>query len=197
MIPVLLSAALAATLAVPAPRRAPADSVSWKIDVTHSELTFRVRHLVSRVPGTFKEWSGTITADPANWNAGAVTVTIQAASVDTKNDRRDTHLRSPDFFDAATYPTLTFRSTSVTVKDGQVTLAGDLTIRDVTKPVTLTGEFLGLTGEGPGKQRAGFHVGTTINRLDYGLKWNRAVEGGGLLLGDDVQIDIFIEAVRQ
>jgi polyisoprenoid-binding protein YceI len=188
-------AAAAALLAGPAPV-AP-EPVAWKIDVTHSELVFRVRHLVSRVPGYFREWGGTITADPANWNAGSVEIVIQTASIDTRNEKRDTHLRSPDFFDVATHPTMTFRSTAVKVEGQAVTLTGNLTIRGVTKPVTLTGEALGSTGEGPGKQRIGFHVSGKIDRLDYGLTWNRAAEGGGVVLGDEVEIDATIAAVRQ
>ena len=193
MLLVQAAAALAVAAAVPG-TPAPA---TWKIDVTHSELTFRVRHLVSRVNGTFRDWGGTISADPADWNSGSVEVVIQTSSIDTRNEKRDTHLRSPDFFDVANHPTMTFRSTAVRVADGAVTLTGDLTIRGVTRQVTLTGEYLGSTGEGPGKQRIGFHVGTTINRLDYGLTWNRAAEGGGFVLADDVELDLTVAAVRQ
>lgn len=193
-------AALAVAIALPmapmslAPRAmAPG---TYKIDVTHSELTFRVRHLVSRAHGTFRDWNGTIVADPAAWGGGSATIEIRTASIDTRNEKRDTHLKSPDFFDAEKFPLMTFKSTSAEVKGETVTLKGDLTIKDVTKPVVLTGEYLGATGEGP-KQRLGFHVTTKINRLDYGLTWNRAAEGGGLVLGDDVEIDITVAAVRQ
>ncbi|HEX5632285.1 MAG TPA: YceI family protein [Gemmatimonadales bacterium] len=196
MLPHFAQVVTAVALAA-APAPATVEPVTWKIDVTHSELIFRVRHLVSRVPGTFREWSGAIVADPADWNAGSVEIVIQAASIDTRHEKRDTHLRSADFFDVANHPTLTFRSTSVQVSGESVTLKGDLTIRGTTKPVTLTGETLGTIGEGAGKQRVGFHVTTKINRLDYGLTWNRAAEGGGLVLGDEVEIDVTVAAVRQ
>lgn len=197
MLPLFATVSLAATLlAAPAPAAAQ-DSVTWKIDVTHSELTFRIRHLVSRVNGTFRDWSGTISADPANWNAGSVAVAIRTESIDTRNERRDTHLRSADFFDAASHPEIRFTSTSVRVDGSTVTLAGDLTIRGTTKPVTLTGEFLGVTGQGAGKERVGFEVAGKINRMDYGVSWNRAAEGGGVVLGDEVEIRVVIAAVRQ
>ena len=184
----------------PLPRHAPvsavvaaSDTMKWRIDVSHSELTFRIRHLVSRVNGTFREWSGTITGDPADWSKdGAVEVTIQTASIDTRSERRDTHLRSPDFFDAANHPTITFRSRSVRAAGAQLIIEGDLTMRGVTKPVTLTGEVVTVAGE-----RAGFSAQTKINRLDFGVSYNRGVEGGGVLLGDEVTIDLVIAAIRQ
>ena len=170
---------------------------TYKIDVAHSELTFRVRHIVSRAYGTFRDWGGTIVADPSAWGTGSATIEINTASIDTRHEKRDTHLRSPDFFDVEKFPLMTFKSTSAEVNGTAVTLKGDLTIKDVTRPIVLTGEYLGASGaEGP-KQRLGFHVSGKINRLDYGLKWNRALEGGGLVLGDDVEIEITVAAVRQ
>jgi polyisoprenoid-binding protein YceI len=186
-----------AQLHAPAPRAAAVAPATYKIDVTHSELSFRIRHFMSRVSGSFREWNGTITADPASLSGGSVEVTINTASIDTRNERRDTHLRSDEFFDAANHPALTFRSRSVEVQGTQLKLAGDLTIRGVTRPVVLEGEFLGTQGSGPGKERIGFSASTKINRLDYGVSWNRTVEGGGAMLGDEVQIDIAVEAVRQ
>ena len=129
----------------------------------------------------FRVYGGTITADPESWNSGSAQIEIQSASIDTRQAKRDTHLRSEDFFDAVNYPTITFTSTSVEVKGNALTLKGDLTIRGVTRPVVLTGEYLGMTGA-PGKERIGFTATTKINRLDYGVKYNRAVEGGGMLL---------------
>ena len=168
---------------------------TWRIDAGHSELTFRIRHLMSRVSGTFREWSGTIQADPANWAGAAVDVTINTASIDTRNDSRDVDLRSEKFFDAANHPTISFRSTKVETIGTSLRITGELTIRGVTRPVVLEGAVLGVNeGQRP---RAGFEASTTINRLDYGVTYNRIVEGGGTLLGDDVQIDIAIEAVRQ
>jgi polyisoprenoid-binding protein YceI len=191
---VLLAAPLPSAPVTPDSTQAPA---TWKIDKTHSELSFRVRHLVSRVSGTFLDWDGTITADPANWNAGSVAVAIRTASITTNNERRDTHLRSPDFFDAATYPEISFKSTSVKVDGETITLAGDLTMRGVTKPITLTGSYNGIQAGEKGRDRIGFDVSTRINRLDYGVKYNRTVEGGGMLLGDEVTIQVTVAAVKQ
>jgi polyisoprenoid-binding protein YceI len=190
---VLAAAPTAPPPASIAPTAAAADTTKWRIDVAHSELTFRVRHLVSRVSGTFREWSGTITGDPADWSKdGAVEVTIQTASIDTRSERRDGHLRSPDFFDAASHPVITFRSRSVRSEGTQLVVEGDLTMRGVTKPVTLTGEVLAVAGG-----RAGFSAETRINRHDFGVSYNRAVEGGGVLLGDEVTIELSIQAIRQ
>jgi len=173
----------------------PADTATFNIDKGHSELTFRIRYLMSRVSGTFTDWKGTITGDPVSWSGGSTEIVIQTTSIDTGLGKRDTHLRSADFFDAADFPQITFRSTSVAVTGNEVTLTGDLTIRGVTRPLVLAGEFLGTTGDGA-KQRVGFHVTGKINRVDYGVAWNRSLETGGVLLGDDVELDISIEAVR-
>ena len=206
MLQILLAAVLAAAPAptprppVPAatPRAARAlPPATWRIDVTHSELTFRIRHLVSRVRGTFRQWSGTLTSDSTDWGTGAVQVTIQTASIFTDNDRRDNHLRSPDFFAADSFPSITFQSTRVTRTGDDLRIEGNLTIRGVTRPVVLTGAFTGFTRSAQGEQRVGFQASARINRLDYGVAWNRAVDGGGVLLGDDVTIEIAIEAVRQ
>ncbi len=169
---------------------------TWAIDKTHSELTFRVRHLVSRVRGTFTDWDGTLTAEPNQWNGGSVVVNVRTASIQTNNDRRDTHLRSGDFFDVEKFPAMTFKSTKVEVQGNEVTLTGELTIKDVTKTVVLKGDFLGMTAGQGGRDRIGFEVSTTVNRLDYGLTWNRAAEGGGVVLGDEVTIDVVIAAVK-
>ena len=163
---------------------------TWVIDVAHSELTFRVRHMVSRANGTFRKWSGVISADPGQWSQGSVEVTIDAATIDTRHERRDNHLRSADFFDVANHPTITFRSTSVDIQGSRLRLTGDLTIRGITQPVVLEGEVLGEQ-----ENRVGFSATTKVNRLDYGLTWNRAMEGGGVVLGDEVEITIVVAAV--
>lgn len=173
---------------------APADTATYRIDVGHSDITFRIRHMVSRVTGTFNEWAGTITTDSAGWDRAAVEVTVQAASIDTRHDRRDNDLRSANFFDVARHPTITFRSRTVEARGRQLTITGDLTIRGVTRAVVLEGEYLGSTGGA--RERLGFSATATINRVDFGVAWNRALEGGGMLLGDDVEIAINIEAVR-
>jgi polyisoprenoid-binding protein YceI len=189
----LLSLALAATLALPPITSA--DPVTWKVDPVHSELTFRIRHFVTKVFGTFKSWSGTIVADPAKLSTGSVEVAVETATIDTRNERRDTDLRSPNFFDS--FPAMTFKSTKVEANGSALKITGDLTIRGITKPVVLTGEYLGTMGLAePMKQRIGFTATAKINRLDYGLKWNRVVEGSNML-GDEVEININIEALRQ
>jgi polyisoprenoid-binding protein YceI len=184
----------------PAPAAAPAPvapPVTWQIDVTHSELTFRIRHLVSRVNGTFGQWKGSIVADPANLSGGSVNVEIQTASIDTRNERRDTHLRTGDFFDAANHPTITFQSTRVQAqRGGALKIYGNLTLRGVTRPVVLDGRMLEVGGT-PGRRRIGFEASTKINRMDYNVAWNRAAEGGGVVLGDEVEITIAVEAVEQ
>lgn len=195
ILPTLLIAAL---FAVPAPAaHAPAaDSTAvWRIDPAHSEVSFRIRHLMSKVRGSFREFSGTITVDSGDWAHGAVDVTIQAASIFTNNDTRDDDLRSAHFFEVDKYPTLHFRSTSVDVDGDHLKVHGDLTIRDVTKPVVLDAEFTGLMRTTAG-DRIGFEASTTVNRNDWGVTWNRMVEGGGLLLGDDVKIELSVEAIR-
>jgi polyisoprenoid-binding protein YceI len=197
-VPALVAAAVAAA---PAPRAAlpataAAPPVRWQIDQSHSELSFRIRHLVSRVNGQFNTWSGTITADPVSLAGGSVSVDIQTASIDTNNERRDTHLRSADFFDAASHPTITFRSTRVVANGRELQVHGNLTIRGVTKPVVLEGRMLEVGGAA-GRRRIGFEAETQINRMDYGVSWNRGAEGGGVVLGDEVTISIAIEAVEQ
>jgi polyisoprenoid-binding protein YceI len=198
-VPALIAAATAA--AAPAPRAeipasAAAAPIRWQIDVSHSELTFRIRHLVSRVNGQFNTWSGTIVADPQSLAGGSVSVDIQTASIDTNNERRDGHLRSADFFDAPNHPTITFRSTRVTANGRDIQVHGNLTMRGVTRPVVLEGRMTEVAGA-PGSRRIGFEAQTQIDRTDYGVAWNRGAEGGGVVLGDEVTISIAIEAVEQ
>ena len=169
---------------------------TWKVDPTHSELSFSIRHMVSRVRGQFDTWTGTIIADPNDWNTASVEVVAQTSTIDTNNERRDEDLRSPNHFDAEANPTVTFKSTKVTRFAGDsVQVAGNLTIHGVTRPVVLRGHFNGMTGA-PGKRRAGFEAETTINRQDFNMTWNRIVEGTSML-GDEVRIEIDIAAVEQ
>jgi polyisoprenoid-binding protein YceI len=187
-------------LATPAGAQAgsPEDGVSaWRIDVAHSELSFRVRHLVSRVRGTFGEWGGILRVDPARLEQGSVEVTIQTASIDTRQERRDNHLRSDDFFDVASHPTITFVSRQVQRTGDRIWVQGTLTMRGVSRPVVLEGEFLGITRDGQGRRRLGFEASTTVNRHDYRVSWNNVAEGGGLVLGDEVTIQMVIAAVEQ
>jgi polyisoprenoid-binding protein YceI len=187
--PVLPTAAPAAT--------APADPNAWRIDATHSDLSFSIRHFVSRVRGTFGRWAGAIIVDTTDVTKGSVDVTIQATSIDTQNENRDNDLRSANFFEVEKFPTITFKSTKVEGRKDDLTITGDLTIRGVTKPVVLKGRYLGATApDQRGTRRIGFEASTMINRLDYGVTWNRAVEGGGVMLGDDVRIEIVIESMK-
>jgi polyisoprenoid-binding protein YceI len=192
----LLLAAVAATYAV-SPSTAAAQAPTWQIDATHSELSFRIRHYLTRVRGTFGKWSGSVTADPKALNQGSVEVTIDAKSIDTNDERRDNHLRSPDFFATDSFPTMAFKSSKVEVKGESIKVYGDLTMRGITKPVVLEGTYNGVAKDAQGKERIGFEASTKINRLDHKVTWNRALEGGGAMLGDEVEISIQIEAVRQ
>ena len=195
---VLFPALSTAQTALPTSRAPTAvkSASTWKIDPTHSELTFSIRHMVSRVRGQFDEWSGMIIADPNDWSTATVEVVAQTSSVDTNNERRDADLRSENHFDADANPTVTFRSTKVTRFAGDsIAVAGNLTIHGITRAVVLRGHFNGMTG-GAGKRRAGFEAETTVNRQDFNMTWNRIVEGTAML-GDEVKIEIDIAAVEQ
>jgi polyisoprenoid-binding protein YceI len=171
---------------------ASAQATSWIIDPNHSSVGFSIRHLFSKVPGAFDKFSGTIDYDPANPTAASVKVEIDPASIDTKTQKRDDHLRSPDFFDVAKFPAMTFQSTKVTKGEGNaLAVEGNLTMHGVTKPVTLAVTFLGA-GPAMGGQRAGFEATTKIDRKDFGIIWNKTLDSG-TLLGDDVDIAIGIE----
>jgi polyisoprenoid-binding protein YceI len=181
--------------AQPAPQQSGA--AAWQIDQNHSELSFRIRHLVSRVRGTFDEWSGSLVADPNDLAGGSVEVDIATRSINTRHERRDNHLRSGDFFLADEHPQITFRSSRVETAGEQLRVHGDLTMRGVTRPVVLEGRFLGITRDGQGRNRMGFEAETTVNRHDFGVSWNNVAEGGGLVLGEEVTISIVIAAVQQ
>lgn len=186
------AASLPDTVSAATPARGP---LSWRIDANHSDMTFRIRHLVSRVPGTFDRWTAALQADPSDWSRGSVAVSIETASINTRQEKRDNHLRSDDFFDAANHPAITFQSRSVAVEGDRLRIEGDLTIRGVTRPVVLDGEIVAHTTAPDGTQRVGFRASTRINRHDFGVSWNRAAEGGGLVLADDVDIEINLAAV--
>jgi polyisoprenoid-binding protein YceI len=172
--------------------------MAWNIDTSHSEILFRVRHMmISHVRGQFSTFSGTIAIDEANPSASAVTVNIDVASINTRDEKRDEHLKSPDFFDAATYPHITFTSTAIEVTGANTgKIHGDLTIKGVTKPVVLDATFVGKAKSPWGTTSAGFNASTTINRTDFGLTWNVALETGGILVGEEITIDIELEAVE-
>ena len=165
---------------------------TWTVDPAHSELSFSVRHLmVAKVRGKFADFTGAVEVG-APATDSTVTATVQLASVDTGSADRDTHLKSPDFFDTEKNPEMTFVSTSVT--DGA--LVGDLTIKGVTKPVTFDVEFNGVAADPWGNTKAGFEAETEINRTDWGLTWNAAIEGGGVLVAEKVKITLDIELLK-
>jgi polyisoprenoid-binding protein YceI len=171
---------------------------AWEIDPSHSNVEFVARHLLSKVRGRFSGFSGTLTIADQPTESSAE-VTIDAGSITTGTDDRDTHLRSADFLDVERYPTLSFRSTAVRAGDepGRYLVDGDLTIRDVTRPVTLDVEYLGWSDDPWGGKRAGFSATTEITRDDFGASWNVVVESGGLLVGKKVRIELEVEAILQ
>jgi len=171
---------------------------TFGIDKAHSEAVFQVRHLLTKVRGRFTDFEGTVKLDQENPENSSVDVSIQATSIDTSQADRDVHLRSADFFDVEKFPTLTFKSTRVTPTGNQTfAVAGDLTIHGITKSVVLPTTFLGMAKDPWGNERAGFEAEVTINRKDYGLNWNAALEAGGFLVGDEVKISLQVQAVAQ
>ncbi|MFV0318770.1 MAG: YceI family protein [Microbacterium sp.] len=170
---------------------------TWVLDPSHSEVTFSVRHMmISKVRGTFGVKSATIVA-AENPLETTVTASVDVTSVDTKDEGRDNHLRSADFFDIENHPTMDFRSTGVRIEDGDFLVDGDLTIRGVTKPVTFELEFGGFGTDPWGNYKAGATATTIINREDFGLTWNTALETGGVLVGKDVTISLDLQANLQ
>jgi len=179
------------------PSLALAEAATWNIDPSHTQATFTVRHMViSNVKGEFQSTKGVVKIDDKDLAKSMVDVTIDAASIHTREDKRDAHLRSPDFFDVERYPTITFKSTKVEKAGGdRYKVTGDLTMHGVTKPVVLdaalTPEVKGMMGE----VRRGAQATTRVNRQDYGLKWNKTIEAGPLV-GDDVAIEINAELIK-
>lgn len=173
--------------------------MAWQIDTAHSEILFSARHMmISKVRGRFNEFGGTINFDENNPTASTVDVTIQADSINTRNGDRDGHLKSADFLNAEEYPTITFVSTNVEqTSDDEGKLTGNLTIAGVTKEVTLNVEYAGQAQSPWGSTSAGFSGSTKIDRRDFGLTWNAALETGGVLVGNDIKIEIELELVKQ
>ena len=170
----------------------------WKIDADHSEVGFAVKHLmVATVKGSFRRFSGQVTLDENDVSKSVVAVEIDVASVDTRQDQRDAHLRSPDFFDASNFPAMTFRSTKIDqLRHGYLRVIGDLTIRGTTREVVLDVEETGRGGDPWGNQRIGYSARTTIKRDDFGLTWNQALETGGVVVSSDVRISLDVELVK-
>jgi polyisoprenoid-binding protein YceI len=172
---------------------------TYTLDVSHSRLGFVARHaMVTKVRGAFNDFEGTAVIDGADPAKSNVNITIQVASVDTRNQQRDDHLRANDFLDLENFPTITFASTSVEHDGGndfQVT--GDLTIKDVTKSITIPLEFQGAVKDPWGNDRIGFEGSVAINRKDWGVTWNAALEAGGVLVSEKVTLEFEISAVKQ
>jgi polyisoprenoid-binding protein YceI len=173
-------------------------NMAWEIDAAHSLVEFSVKHMmVSTVKGRFGQYSGVLDLDEPNPHDSKVDVTIQTGSIDTHDPNRDAHLRSADFFDAEKYPTITFKSTTVEkLSDEEYRVTGDLTMHGVTREVPLQVTLEGQTKDMQGKRRAGFSIRTAVNRKDFGLNWNVALEAGGVLVGEKVNINIEAEVIE-
>ena len=171
---------------------------TWVIDPAHTNLGFSARHaMVAKVRGNFGEFSGSFTIDGANPANSSAELTIQAASIDTKVADRDAHLASPDFLDVEAFPTITFTSTAVKVDGSDIVVTGDLTIHGVTKSVDVTYELVGISQDPWGNTKIGFEGSTKISRKDFGLVWNAALETGGVLVGDEIKLNLDVEAAKQ
>lgn len=171
--------------------------MQWNVDTNHAEIEFAVRHLmISTVKGRFRTFDGSGETDIAG-KLESVALTIDAASIDTNVSARDAHLRSADFFDVATHPTITFRSTAIEHDGSAITIRGDLAMKGATKPVVLRGTYAAPSNDPWGNPRAALSVTGTINRKEWGLNWNQVLEAGGVTVGDDVTLRIEVEAVAK
>jgi polyisoprenoid-binding protein YceI len=188
---VLLVAALA--FATPAVRAAD----TFNVDSAHSNIGFSIRHLISRVTGRFTDFGGTVDLDTADPTRSSVRFTIKTTSIDTAEPKRDTHLKSPDFFDAARYPEMTFMSTKIAKAGGSTyQVTGRFSLHGVTKEITIPVEVLGTAKDPWGNERAGFSTSFTLDRKDYGIVWNKVLDAGGTFVGDEVSATINIEAIK-
>jgi polyisoprenoid-binding protein YceI len=189
----LFAAAVLSTLAT-----LPLHADTYTVDPSHSEVSFQIRHMVSQVRGRFNDYTGTVNMDPKNMANSSVEFHIKATSIDTNSADRDKHLRTADFFDVEKYPEITFKSESIAPagKD-KYNVTGTLTLHGVSKKITLPVTFLGQAKDPWGGTRAGFQTDTKLDRKDYGIVWNKAIDNGGVLLGDDVSIAINLESVRK
>lgn len=177
---------------------APARAAGYAADPAHSSVNFTVRHIFSKVNGQFKEFSGRFVFDEKSKAGGAVEFAVKVASIDTNEAKRDEHLRGPDFFDAAKFPEAVFKSTAVSAAGGnRYKVSGDLTLRGVTRPVTFDSEFLGAGDTPWGKRIASFSSTATIRRKDFGMVWNKVLDSGALLIGDEVQLLVEVEGIKQ
>jgi len=173
-------------------------TTTWKIDPNHSIVEFAVKHImISTVKGRFSEVEGEIVIADGEPSNSSVTATIKAASIDTHTGQRDDHLRSADFLDAANFPEITFKSTRITGDRSEFEVTGDLTIRGVTREITLDVTHEGSRKDPWGGDRIAFSATTKLDRRDFGLTWNQAIEAGGVLVGNDVKVSIEVQAVKQ
>jgi polyisoprenoid-binding protein YceI len=174
-------------------------STNWKIDNSHSNVTFEIDHMViSTVTGKFQEFEGVIKSDKADFSDADISFTIQAASVNTNNEKRDDHLRNEDFFNVPVYPEITFVGKKLTPESGKnYKLVGDLTMHGVTKEVELDVKYNGTVKDPWGNTRAGFKVSGELDRTDYGLVYNSALEAGGLVIGEEVEIQVNLELIKE
>ena len=172
---------------------------TYSIDPAHSSIAFVARHaMIAKVRGTFDKYTSTLVLDGDHPEQSSAEVSIDVSSVDTRDANRDAHLKSPDFFDVEKHPQMTFTSTKVELVDDQtVNITGDLTIRDVTKPVTIPFNFTGSAVDPFGNQRAGFEGQVTVNRKDWNLNWNAVLEAGGVLVADKVNLELDVSAIKQ
>jgi polyisoprenoid-binding protein YceI len=170
----------------------------YNVDRNHTEVGFRVRHFVSKVAGRFDDFSGTITIVPGTPSASSVEFAIKAASINTANTGRDTHLKSADFFDVEKFPEITFKSTKVAPVDADTfNVTGIFTMHGTAKEITIPVDFGGTVTDARGTEKAGFSLTTKINRKDYGIVWNQTLDSGGMVLGDEVEITVNIEANKR
>jgi len=171
---------------------------TWALDANHSEVTFKVKHLViSSITGKFKSFEGTVESDKEDFTDARIQFSADVNSIDTGNEQRDGHLKSPDFFDAANNPKIHFESTGITKKGSDFQVHGNLTIRGVTKPVELLADFGGIQKDFYGNTVAGFEISGKINRKEYGLHWSAVTETGGIVVGDDVKLSVNAEIVKK
>jgi polyisoprenoid-binding protein YceI len=194
----VLSTVAGALLALAATVPAAAAPGTWVVDREHSQVSFQVRHLLSKVRGQFDDYTGTVVYDPENPGRSSVEFTIETKSINTFHAKRDEHLRSGDFFDVASHPRITFRSTKVVpLGEGRFAVTGPLTMRGVTREVTLPVQLLGTARDPWGNTKSGFATSLVLDRQDYGVQWNAALDQGGTLVGDEVEIEIQLETALQ
>jgi len=173
-------------------------TTKWVLDPMHSEVQFKVKHLViSTVSGFFKSFEGELITENEDFTGAEIDFSLDVNSIDTTQPQRDEHLKSAEFFDAATYPKITFKSTSFTADGDDYKLVGDLTIKDVTKPVTLAVEYGGSAGDFYGNTKAGFEVTGKINRKEFGLVWDGVTEAGSIVVGEDIKLNMNIQFAKQ